>query len=64
MIKTGKTNKSFLKRFKKTKRGKILARKPGQNHFLAKKKREKKLKAKKLKKLVIKKKVAGKYLPK
>ena len=31
-----KTNKSFLKRFKITKNGKILARKPGQNHFNAK----------------------------
>ena len=31
-----KTNKSFLKRFKVTKNGKILSRKPGQNHFNAK----------------------------
>jgi large subunit ribosomal protein L35 len=31
-----KTNKSYLKRFKVTKNGKILARKPGQNHFNAK----------------------------
>ena len=31
-----KTNKSFLKRFKVTKNGKILARKAGQNHFNAK----------------------------
>lgn len=33
---TIKTNKSYLKRFKVTKNGKILARKPGQNHFNAK----------------------------
>lgn len=31
-----KTNKSFLKRLKVTKSGKILSRKPGQNHFNAK----------------------------
>ncbi len=31
-----KTNKSFMKRFKVTRNGKILARKPGQNHFNAK----------------------------
>lgn len=28
-----KTNKSYQKRLKVTKNGKILARKPGQNHF-------------------------------
>lgn len=31
-----KTNKSYLKRFKITRNGKILARRPGQNHFNAK----------------------------
>ncbi len=31
-----KTNKSFAKRFKVTRTGKILSRKPGQNHFNAK----------------------------
>lgn len=31
-----KTNKSFSKRLKVTKNGKIKARKPGQNHFNAK----------------------------
>ena len=31
-----KTNKSYAKRLKVTKNGKILARKPGQNHFNAK----------------------------
>lgn len=34
-----KTNKSFTKRLKVTKRGKILARKTGQNHFNAKESR-------------------------
>ena len=31
-----KTNKSFTKRIKITRRGKLIARKPGQNHFNAK----------------------------
>lgn len=34
-----KTNKSFTKRLKLTRNGKIVARKPGQNHFNAKEKR-------------------------
>lgn len=31
-----KTNKSFSKRIKVTRRGKLVARKPGKNHFNAK----------------------------
>jgi ribosomal protein L35 len=31
-----KTNKSFSKRLKLTRNGKIIARRPGQNHFNAK----------------------------
>jgi len=31
-----KTNKSYTKRIKVTKNGKLIARKPGQNHFNAK----------------------------
>jgi ribosomal protein L35 len=42
-----KTNKSFLKRLKVTKNGKILARKPGFNHFNAKQSRTKQLAGKK-----------------
>lgn len=38
-----KTNKSFTKRLKVTKKGKVMARKPGQNHFLAKESRSKQL---------------------
>lgn len=34
-----KTNKSFTKRLKLTRKGKIVARKPGQNHFNAKESR-------------------------
>ncbi|MBX4192042.1 50S ribosomal protein L35 [Candidatus Parcubacteria bacterium] len=35
-----KTNKSFTKRIKITRRGKLVARKPGQNHFNAKESRK------------------------
>jgi len=42
-----KTNKSFAKRMKVTRTGKILTRKPGQNHFNAKASRNKQLQAKK-----------------
>lgn len=38
-----KTRKSITKRFKITKNGKILRRKPGQNHFRAKKTGNKKM---------------------
>lgn len=38
-----KTNKSFAKRLKVTKRGKILARATGQNHFNAKESRRSQL---------------------
>ena len=31
-----KTNKSYLKRIRVTRNGKLMARKPGQNHFNAK----------------------------
>lgn len=43
-----KTNKSFTKRLKVTKTGKILARAPGQNHFNARAKRSKQLAGKRL----------------
>ncbi|HXK40564.1 MAG TPA: 50S ribosomal protein L35 [Candidatus Paceibacterota bacterium] len=36
MSKSGKTNKSFLKRMKITGKGKLMKRPPGQNHFNAK----------------------------
>lgn len=42
-----KTNKSYTRRLKVTKTGKILARTPGQNHFNAKAPRTKQLAAKK-----------------
>lgn len=43
----GKTNKSFTKRLKLTKTGKILGRKPGFNHFNAKQSRTTQLRGKK-----------------
>lgn len=42
-----KTNKSFAKRLRVTKNGKVLARKAGFNHFNAKQPREKQLAGKK-----------------
>ena len=36
-----KTNKSYSKRIKKTKNGKLLCRKAGENHYNAKKSRSK-----------------------
>lgn len=41
-----KTNKSYAKRLKVTRNGKILARKAGQNHFNAKESRRSQLKKK------------------
>lgn len=59
----GKTNKSFIKRLKLTRKGKVLARRPGQDHFKAKERRLKQLKQKKLQDFNINKKELGKYLP-
>ena len=42
-----KTNKSFSKRLKVTKNGKLISRKPGFNHFNAKQSRSKQLGGKK-----------------
>ena len=43
-----KSNKSYLKRLKVTKNGKILARATGQNHFNSKESRRSQLKKKRL----------------
>lgn len=43
-----KTNKSYSKRLKVTRKGKVLARKPGHNHFNAKASRTSQLAQKKL----------------
>jgi ribosomal protein L35 len=59
---TAKSKKTFLKRLKVTKRGKVLSRKPGQNHFQAKQKRSKQLTGKRLQNFDINKKTLGKFL--
>ena len=57
-----KTNKSFKKRIKLTKNGKIKARKPGQNHFNAKESRTDQLNKKRQKNVIIKKKSQDRFL--
>lgn len=59
-----KTNKSFSKRLRVTKTGKILARKAGQNHFNAKAPRAKQLAAKGTQTLVMSKRASRRFLPK
>jgi len=58
-----KTNKSFSKRLKVTAKGKVLARKPGQNHFNAKKSRKMQLHQKRWKNFDIGRKQLKQYLP-
>ncbi len=58
-----KTNKSFTKRLKVTKNGKILARKPGQNHFNAKQSGQSRLAKKKAVGLVLSKRITRRFLP-
>lgn len=58
-----KTNKSFAKRLKITKRGKILGRKSGENHFNAKESRSKQLSGKGWTPVVIKRKTLTRLLP-
>ena len=58
-----KTNKSFAKRLKLTKKGKILSRKPGFNHFNAKQSRTTQLAGRKGKNFVIKNKPMSHLMP-
>ena len=58
-----KTNKSFSKRLKVTKNGKILARKPGFNHFNAKQRRTRQLSGKKGQTFVINNKSRSHLMP-
>lgn len=58
-----KTNKSFRKRLKITKNGKIIARKAGFNHFNAKQSRNKQLKGRKGKNFIIKNKPKSHLIP-
>jgi len=59
-----KTNKSYKKRLRVTKSGKVLYRKPGGNHFNAKESRSKQLARKSPQEFTEKKKVLKKYLGK
>lgn len=58
-----KTNKSLTKRLKVTKNGKIVARRPGQNHFNAKTSRSTQLEEKTSKLVVMKNKLRSHLLP-
>jgi ribosomal protein L35 len=57
-----KTNKSFTKRMKITKNGKLIARKPGQNHFNAKEKRSIQMANNRTQSLHLSKKVSQRYI--
>lgn len=58
-----KTNKSFLKRLRITKNGKILCRKPGLNHFNAKAKRSKQLAGKRSQEFAMTGREKSRFLP-
>ena len=58
-----KTNKSFTKRIKVTKNGKILSRKAGQNHFNAKDTGSKGQNKKRMLKVVFSNKAKARFLP-
>lgn len=57
-----KTNKTFMKRIKVTKNGKIKTRSKGQNHFNAKEGRRRQLAKKRSSDLVLTNKTASRYL--
>lgn len=58
-----KTNKAYRKRLRVTKKGKILSRKSGQDHFNAKASRKKQLSQKRLRVFSISNKNLSRYLP-
>ena len=57
-----KTNKSYTKRLKVTKKGKVIARKPGQDHFNAKESRRGRLNRKRTVEFTISNKDKARYL--
>jgi ribosomal protein L35 len=57
-----KTNKAITKRLKLTRKGKIIARKPGQNHFNAKEGRSTQLSGRRTQQLSVTSKVAQRYI--
>ena len=58
-----KTNKSYTKRIKVTKNGKLVARRPGQNHFNARQSGEQRLRRKRTQTLDLKKRTTRRFLP-
>lgn len=59
-----KTNKSYTKRIKVTKNGKIIARKPGQNHFNARQTGQQRIARRRTQQLALSKRVTRRFLPK
>lgn len=59
-----KTNKSFTKRIKVTKNGKLIARRPGQNHFNARQTGQQRLARKRTQQLSLSKRITRRFLPK
>jgi ribosomal protein L35 len=57
-----KTNKSFTKRLKITRTGKIIARRPGKNHFNAKEGRSTQLNGNRSQALTLSAKVSQRYI--
>jgi len=58
-----KTNKSFTKRIKVTKNGKLVARKQGQNHFNARQTGQQRLRRKRTQLLTLSKRITRRFLP-
>ena len=58
-----KTNKSFTKRLRVTKKGKILARKTGQNHFNAKESGQTRLAKKRTVEIKLSNRIKRRFLP-
>lgn len=57
-----KTNKSYTKRIKVTKNGKLIARKAGQNHFNARQTGRQRLNRKRTQGITMSKKAKGRFL--
>jgi ribosomal protein L35 len=58
-----KTNKSYTKRLKITKNGKLIARRPGKNHFNAKASGQSQMAGRRSANFVMKNKDRGRFLP-
>ena len=58
-----KTNKSYTKRLKVTRKGKVIGRKPGQNHFNAKESGNSQMSKKGVKNFTITNKQKARFLP-